>query len=1250
MPGGLAGTMSCPARPAGRVAPACPGAAAVSDSGAVTVTVKDTAARQHILVGVTETTTDHLSTRSWWLALAAVTICAPWPGWDPGAGTLSILMILLVFLARPRGGQRWAWLGVVLAMAGAIAPVDKDLDSQRLESGLHDHCREMLATATRLVDDERLNRLFATTGEALDPTLPFEVVRSVARQTEDRTVYLADDRGQLLAWGGADRAFPVDLRPIGPRRWGVEWSAARGVLYLREPLMIEGRIVGSVTVADRAELRGDKAWGMSATRGRRLVLGGLAPDARAVTTEGAPGVVIDVGSEDVAAVDRRDLFSLGWLVLVVSGLVAAPRAAWAAVLVGIAVAGGVSGDLSVAETSILILCGGAAVGRLGRELPRPWARLAVGAAVVSAVAVRLIGPMLGLESWLPNHLLRPGWGGVWMVALAWVATGWPSLARGRFSLERRVLVASCLALLGLAVDVAWYPIKVLGGNANEADRVVLPRTEVDLEGILPTDPGRCNLDDLASVLARRWGLDEWSTPARLGVVDAGGFELSSWGDLSPAGDRQRLIRTWPLAGTDGVQIELDVAAEPWRWLGDWSSGEPLENAWNSPVWFAVLTRSGSVAASLHPEIRDLDPAAAGEAYHAGTMWTTTKVGDRRALVRVVRQGDWLVAAVAHPPAPPVWVVRTALAVVWAFLGLILARPPVVRRVQFATFGGRLRLLVAGGVVIPLVILTLFLQIRLGREEARLEEVFGFDAFEAARYTIEHLGDGVVVDDQLASWLARGWGGEVVFFDQTTAVGVSRPDLMSVGRLSQLPSVEAFPAYLLGRTDTVVSRNPGWVTSAGAVSVEGRSVLLHHYRSDPLRTGEAPDAVDWLLTGAFLAALIALIATSRIEGRLSVSLRELVDLAGRLVRGEPVGPVRRPKESDLAEVLDAVRSMNEEVRRRELSLRHQEELLRITLANLAPAVMVLEPDGNLKFANPSAQALLDEHGGLVHDRVRELASGISDAAGVGVTSQPIPGRDLTWRIGVARVPLPDGRSGLVAVIDDVTEIVRLDRLTQLNQLARIVAHEVKNPLTPIRLWVQELDEARRRQDPELDKVLEEACREIAIQVERLQDTAISFSNLVALEHWQPESVDLTESVKSLTEGLGVLERRGIVVSHDLPESAVALVTADRQWLNRALANLLQNSLDALGDGPGEIRFVVSVAGERSVFEIEDSGGGVQPDQLQDLFSPHFSTTAAGSGLGLALVHQVVTRCQGKVEAANGRLGLRIRIELPLARNE
>ena len=1196
---------------------------------------------------MTDATTDQSFSRAWWLALAALTICAPWPGWGPNPGLVTLLVVLLLVLARPLGRHRWPWLGVAFALAGAISPVADGVQVDRLARQLDEHCREMLTTAATVVEDQRLTRLFAATGEVQDPTRPFEILASAARQVEGRTVYLADDRGQLLAWGGDERGFPATLRPIGPRVWGIEWSATRGVLYLREPLMIEGRIVGSVTIADHGELRQRTAWGMDAPGGRRLTLGRSTPGAIEVASEVAPGVVVLVGSEPIAPADRRALFCIGWLVVVASGLLARPGFAVAGVGVGVALAGALPSGPTGLEQMILVLCGAAAVSRFSMSLPDRWGRLLIGMTVAVAVAMRLAGPLTGVGSWLPEHLLRPGWGGVWMIALAWLATGWPTVTRRPLDLERRAVVASGLAILGLAVDLAWYPVRIVDVDRKSSVGVELPRGAVSPGDIWPSEPESCRLDDAAPALASAWGLDRWSTPARLSVVDADGLEVSSWGDLSPADDKRRLLRTWPISDVPWLRIELEVATQPWSFLGDWASGDPLEESWNRPVWYAVLTRSGAVTATLHPEIQDLDPVIAGETYHAGAVWTRIGIGDGRLPARVVRRGEWLVAMMAHPPAPSVWVVRTALAVVWALVGMLLARPPVLRREELATFGGRLRLLVAGGVVIPLVILTLFLQLRLGREEARLEEVLGGDALEAGRYTVEHLGEGTVIDDQLAAWLARGWGGEVIFFDRTEPVGVSRPDLMSVRRLAQLPAVEAYPGYLLGRSDTVISHRPDWVTASGTVVVEGRRYLLQLFRSDPLRTGDAPDAADWLLTGALLAALVAIIATARIEDRLSTSLRDLVDLARRLVRGEPVGPLHRPKETDLAEVLDAVRSMNEEVRRREMSLRHQEELLRITLANLTPAVMVLEPNGEVSFANPSAEALLEEHGDLVDARIAAVAADVGEANELAVTIQPYPGRDLTWRVGVAGVPLPDGRNGLVAVIDDVTEVVRLDRLQQLNQLARNVAHEVKNPLTPIRLWVQELDEARRRGAPDLPELLEEACGEITTQVHRLQDTASSFSNLVALEHWQPEDVDLTEMISAISEGLGVLARRGISVILDLPAPGSALVTADRPWLARALTNLVQNSLDALGDGPGEIRLAVSVEGDRVGCEIEDTGGGVPSDQLKDLFSPHFSTTASGSGLGLALVHQVVTRCQGTVEAENGENGLRIRIGLPSA---
>jgi two-component system nitrogen regulation sensor histidine kinase NtrY len=277
--------------------------------------------------------------------------------------------------------------------------------------------------------------------------------------------------------------------------------------------------------------------------------------------------------------------------------------------------------------------------------------------------------------------------------------------------------------------------------------------------------------------------------------------------------------------------------------------------------------------------------------------------------------------------------------------------------------------------------------------------------------------------------------------------------------------------------------------------------------------------------------------------------------------------------------------------------------------------------------------------------RLLATSQSQDGAAVETLQPLPGQDLTWRVGVVDVPLPDGSRGLVAVVDDVTEVVRADRLRQLNQLARIVAHEVKNPLTPVRLWVQELEEARRRGTSDLDALLEEACHEISVQVDRLQTTANSFSNLVALERWQPEVVDLVDLVSAALDDQKILIRRGIRIVRSFPARGRCRVMADRQWLARGFDNLVKNSVDALGGGEGEIDVRVACDAGTVVLEVEDTGGGVRESALQELFSPHFSTTSAGSGLGLALVHQVVSRCGGRVAAENARRGLLVRVELP-----
>lgn len=1187
--------------------------------------------------------------RSWWLALVGLALCGPWPGWAPGVWQITAMLVGLVILARPHGREWLGWVmvvaaGMLLALPPATAP-----RVHAWQTGLERHCGRMLDTAERVVGDRRIQRVFGATGEAVQPETLFTVVGDATGDVPGRTVFLADDRGTLVAWAGERRAYPRTMRPLGERRWRVSWSVDSGALILREPILHEGRLVGSVTVVDRAARRSRSVWGMRAGWGARLLVSSSENErfGHLIESPRFPGVAVRVSQTPPAGAPPTVRW-WPWLAFILVAIAFFPGAAVAATaLTGISLAVA-PGTIPATLAGMLILVGGAAAGRWIRTIPPHVA----GWLLAASLGVLPLGAIFlrpcGVASWLPERAFQPGWGAAWIVAASWAAAGWWRHKPGRgVGLDRRILVALVVAGAGLLAQVIRLPVEVreaeLRGRAP-----VLGHRVIDLDALLPAQPASCRLDDLAGRLARNLGLPRWREPAMLQVARPSGQIISLWGDLNEAGTNVRRLRMWRLlaGGRTVGTAELFAASAPWGLLRDWHTWESVDRFGAAPVWFAVMTRSGQVAATIHSGIPDLPAPQAGKLFHAGGGWTTLPAGGTRRLAHVRREGDWLVAAIARSPSAAVWILRILLAVVWAMTGLMLAVPPVFRRDRMQTFGGRLRLLVAGAVVLPLILLTVFLHQRLRQDGVRLEGVVGGDALQAARWTATHLAGGFKVDENLASWMGRQIGGEVILFRGAGLAAASRPDLVATGQLPGLPAPSAYVGYMLGREAPVVLREGRWLVGAGGVRIQGERYLLEVFPSDPLTAGGLPDVVDWLLTGAIIAALLALVVTSRVERRLGSSLQMLVDLSRRVGRGEPAGKVEPPAERDLAQVVDAVRLMSEEVERRERDLKSQEELLRITLSTLSPAVLVFGSDGTVWFTNPSAAALLEEHGDLVWKIVSQAAAGSSDAGKPLIsTLNPFPGKDVTWRVGVAGVPLPDGRRGKVAVVDDVSDVVQADRFRQLNQLARIVAHEVKNPLTPIRLWVQEVEDAVRRGDAGLEDLLKEACEEIGTQVTRLQTTAASFSNLVALERWEAEEVDLCELLHGIFDGMKILKRRGITIHMDMPDGESCTVTGDRSWLRRAFSNVIQNSVNVLRGLGGEIDVRVSAVADTVIVEIEDSGGGVPEDQLGELFNPRFSTTSAGTGLGLALVRHVIGRCHGTVMASNGRRGLVIRVELP-----
>ncbi|OYV88445.1 MAG: hypothetical protein B7Z68_13285, partial [Acidobacteria bacterium 21-70-11] len=344
---------------------------------------------------------------------------------------------------------------------------------------------------------------------------------------------------------------------------------------------------------------------------------------------------------------------------------------------------------------------------------------------------------------------------------------------------------------------------------------------------------------------------------------------------------------------------------------------------------------------------------------------------------------------------------------------------------------------------------------------------------------------------------------------------------------------------------------------------------------------------------------------------------------------------------------AFSTMAHEVQRREEELRRGRNFLETVLETLSAAVVVVDGDGNVGLANPAAVRLLGEArtiSGLADSFAPEIAR-MAERARAGEraegTVHPTASPEALWR--VTALPLPGGAARVLVVMEDLSELARAERLSSFAELARIAAHEVKNPLTPIRLWAEELNAALAQGPAAVVAVAQVAAPQILERVEHLREVAQGFSNLVALEHWEPQVIALKALAGEVVAEYEVLRTRGVAIR--LGGDDRAEIVADAQWVRRALRHLLENSARVLVGREGEIEVRVQRLDRQVVLAVRDTGGGVASELLGRLFEPHFSTTSEGSGLGLAVVHRVAVRAGGSVEAGNVGGGLEVRILFP-----
>jgi nitrogen fixation/metabolism regulation signal transduction histidine kinase len=422
-----------------------------------------------------------------------------------------------------------------------------------------------------------------------------------------------------------------------------------------------------------------------------------------------------------------------------------------------------------------------------------------------------------------------------------------------------------------------------------------------------------------------------------------------------------------------------------------------------------------------------------------------------------------------------------------------------------------------------------------------------------------------------------------------------------------------------------------------------------------------------LTLAFLLAVLAALALAfLISERLSAPLGYLAEGTRAVAHGDFSHRLAVASRDELGVLTQSFNAMTRQLEEARFAVeRHQTELesakayLEGILANLSAGVLVLDEGFRLHSANLSAGAILgEEMAGLRDSALSEweqkspalcalareaLAAFQTDPELEWEKQVELSGRSGRRLLLLRGTRLPEAaQPGYLLVFDDITHLLQAQRYVAWGEVARRLAHEIKNPLTPIQLSAERL---ARKLSPKLERtdaeVLDRSTRTIVAQVTALKGMVDAFSQYAKLPGPKLSTLELNPLVREVA----AMYESAPLVAHLDPR--LPKVKGDAAQLRQVIHNLLQNAIDAVA-GVTDAHIKVRTAGMREGvrFTVEDNGSGFAKHLVKRAFEPYVTTKAKGTGLGLAIVKKIVEEHRGHIGVENIQpCGARVSIVLP-----
>jgi len=411
--------------------------------------------------------------------------------------------------------------------------------------------------------------------------------------------------------------------------------------------------------------------------------------------------------------------------------------------------------------------------------------------------------------------------------------------------------------------------------------------------------------------------------------------------------------------------------------------------------------------------------------------------------------------------------------------------------------------------------------------------------------------------------------------------------------------------------------------------------------------------------------------------ITVPIQRLAEATNAIARGNLNVKIAAKATDEIGTLIDSFNHMTQDLRigktkleqvnrslqQSNLELEDRRAYTEAVVDTIAAGVLSIDRAGTISTFNPSAERILGVWGDQLRGRsaneaFKALGLDLFQSAFDRILADQrdsltmegaleMQGKFLTIGLNVSRMRNQAGEDlGFVLVFEDLTELIKAQKKAAWQEVAQRVAHEIKNPLTPIQLSAQRLRKKFAEKAPDFEQIFDESTEVIINEVsglKRLVDEFSRYARLPAPQMSRQSLHDVLQEVVALYRSA----HRDIELIVELDETLPTL-NFDREQLNRVFVNLFDNAIQAMNQkGRVWVATRYDTRRHRAVVTVADEGTGITPEDKDRLFVPYFSRRKTGTGLGLAIVHRIITDHDGVITAANNQpKGAIFTFELPV----